>query len=139
MDVQVNWLAVLLATASSMVVGGIWYAKPVLGRVWMKHAHITDKQMQKGNAKAMIITVALSFFTAFALAHVIFLANTFFGNSFLHDAVTTTFWLWLGLTAARFITHDLFERRPIELTLLNVFHEFVTLMVMAVVIGLFKP
>jgi len=139
MDVQVNWLAVLLATASSMVVGGMWYAKPVLGRVWMKYAHISDKQMQKGNAKAMVLTIGLSFFTAFALANAIFMANTFFGHSFFHDAVTTTFWLWLGLTAARFITHDLFERRPIELTLLNVFHEFVTLMVMAVVIGLLKP
>ena len=31
MDVEVNYLAVLLAAASSMVVGSIWYAKPVFG------------------------------------------------------------------------------------------------------------
>jgi hypothetical protein len=39
--------------------------------------------------------------TAFVLAHVTFVANKFFHNSFLSDALQTAFWLWLGFTAAR--------------------------------------
>lgn len=36
MEVQINWVAVLLAMVSSMVVGSIWYAKPVFGEKMAK-------------------------------------------------------------------------------------------------------
>ena len=63
----------------------------------------------------------------------------FFNNSFLQDAITTGFWLWLGLIAARIITHDAFEGRPKRLTLLTISHELVTIMAMAGIIGLIQP
>lgn len=139
MDVQVNYLAVFLAMVSSMAVGSVWYAKGVFGKSWMKLVNLDEKKMQADAAKAISITAVVSLLTAFVLAHMAYLAHTFYGNSFFMDAVTTAFWLWLGLTAARFITHDAFERRPLKLTVLNVTHELVTLMVMGVVIGLLKP
>lgn len=46
------------------------------------------------------------------------------------------FWVWLAFTAARFITHDAIEGRPAKLTLFNISNEFVTIMVMGLVIGL---
>lgn len=136
MDVDINWLAVILATLSSMVVGSIWYAKPVFGKEWMKLVGMTDEKANKGAAKAILVTLVVSFITAFVLAHVIFLSHEYFNNSYLQDAVSTAFWLWLGLTAARFITHDAFEGRPTRLTVMNVAHEFVTLIVMGSIIGL---
>ncbi len=139
MNVEVNYLAVVLAMVSSMVVGAVWYAKPVFGKEWAKMVGLTDKKMQEGAAQAMGITVVVSLVTAYVLAHVSFLSNQYFGNSFLQDSLTTAFWLWLGLTAARFITHDVFERRPAKLTLMNVAHELVTLLVMGGVIGVLKP
>lgn len=139
MNVEVNYLAVVLAMVSSMVVGAVWYAKPVFGKEWAKMVGLTDKKMQEGAAQAMGITVVVSLVTAYVLAHVSFLSNQYFGNSFLQDSLTTAFWLWLGLTAARFITHDAFERRPAKLTLMNVAHELVTLLVMGGVIGVLKP
>ena len=135
MNVEINWWAVILATASSMVVGSIWYAKGVFGNVWMKLTKIDQKKMGDGASKAIAITVVASLVTAYVLAHVSFLAHKFFGNSFLFDAVTTAFWLWLGLTAARLVVHDVFERRPAALTILNAVHELVTLVVMGVIIG----
>lgn len=139
MNVQVNYLAVVLAMVSSMVVGMIWYAKPVFGTKWAKLVNLDDKKMQKGAAKAIGITVVVSLVTAYVLAHVAFLSHNFFGNSFLVDSIMTAFWLWAGLTAARFITHDAFEQRPMELTLMNITHELVTLLTMGLVIGLLKP
>ena len=44
-----------------------------------------------------------------------------------------------GFTAARFITHDAFEGRPTSLTVLNIAHELVTLVVMAIIIGVWPP
>lgn len=139
MNVEVNWLAVVLATASSMVVGSIWYAKPVFGTSWMKLIGKKEKDLANGATMAIVGTVVVSFLTAYVLAHVAVLSNSYFHNSFLQDALSTGFWLWLGFTAARFITHDLFEHRPTQLTLMNLAHEFVTIMVMAGIIGWLQP
>ena len=122
-----------------MAVGAIWYAKGVFGTEWQKLTKLTDKQLTQGAARAMGGTAIVSLITAYVLAHVTYISHDFFGNSFLQDALTTAFWLWLGLTAARMITHDLFEHRPIKLTLLGIGHELVTLETMALIIGLLKP
>lgn len=139
MEVQVNIWAVLLAMVSSMVIGSVWYAKGVFGTRWAKLVKLDDKKMQAGAGKAIAITIVVSTITAYVLAHVTFLSNSFFGNSFLQDALMTGFWLWLGFVAARFITHDAFEQRPTELTLMNIVHELITIEVMALIIGLMKP
>lgn len=136
MEVEVNWLAVVLAALSTMVVGFIWYAKPVFGNTWMSLVKLKEKDTQEGASKAIVITVLVSLVTAYVLAHMIYLSNSFFGNSFLQDSLTTAFWVWLGFVAARFITHDAFEQRPMKLTALNAAHELVTFMVMGLVIGL---
>lgn len=139
MEVAVNWWAVILATLSSMVVGYIWYAKPVFGTAWMKLIGKNEKDLAKGGMWPMLVTLVVSFLTAYVLAHVTFLANHFFQNSFLQDAMSTAFWLWLGLVAARIITHDAFEGRPHRLTLMTITHELVTLLVMALIIGAMHP
>lgn len=136
MDVEVNYLAVLAAMFSSMVVGGIWYAKPVFGASWQKLAKVKMPSDGGDSMKPMLVTAVVSLITAYVLAHVAYLSNQYFGNSFLQDSLSTAFWLWLGLVAARFITHDAFEGRPNKLTLINVGNELATLMVMGLVIGL---
>lgn len=139
MEVQVNIWAVLLAMVSSMVIGSVWYAKGVFGARWAKLVKLDDKKMQAGAGKAIAVTIVVSTITAYVLAHMAFIANSFFGNSFLQDSLMTGFWLWLGFVAARFITHDAFEQRPSELTLMNIVHELITIEVMALIIGLMKP
>lgn len=139
MEIQINLLAVVLATLSSMVVGAIWYSQKVFGAWWMKTIGLDMKKAEKGSLRAILITIVVSFITAYVLAHMTFLAFDFYDLSYLQAVLTTAFWLWLGFTAARFITHDAFEQRPVKLTLLNVAHEFVTLMIMGLIIGLLAP
>lgn len=135
MDVQVNWLAVALATLSSMVVGSIWYTPKVFGNAWMRLAGLNKKDLEKNGWMPILVAIATSVVTAFVLAHVAYLSNVYFGNSFFQDSVTTAVWLWLGFTATRFITHDVFEGRRKKLTLLNISHELVTLVAMGAIIG----
>lgn len=138
MEVSVNYLAVILAAVGSMVVGASWYAQGAFGKIWAKLAKV---KMDKNSSPAQMTMLFGGVFvaalvTAYVLAHVTFLSHHFFNNSFLQDSLTTAFWLWLGLTAARIFTHDSFEGRPRMLTLLTIGHELVTLMVMALIIGL---
>mgnify|MGYP000868705321 CR=1 FL=1 len=140
MQVEVNYLAISLAAASSMVVGAIWYTPAVFGKQWQKLANVNpEKRMKQMNASQIAVmyisTFVASLLTAFILAHVAYFSNHFFKDSFLQDSLTTGVWIWLGFTAARIFVHDTFEDRSRKLTLLTVGHEFVTIMVMALIIG----
>lgn len=137
MEVQINYIAVILAMLSSLVVGSIWYAQSVFGKEWAKLAKVKIKTDTAGMLKPIGVTVVVSLITAFVLAHMTYISNQFFENSFLQDALMTSLWLWVGFTAARFITHDAFEGRPEKLTILNLGNEFVTIMLMGLIIGLF--
>jgi len=144
MSVEVNGWAVVLAALSSMVVGSLWYMPATFGKAWMKFTGINVEKMRKSQKPAQMAFLYGSVFvaslvTAYILAHVSFLANKFFGNSFMSDSLQTGFWLWLGFTAARLYVHDSFESRRKKLTLINAGHELVTVLVMALIIGAMKP
>ena len=55
MEVQVNYLAVVLAMLSSLVVGSIWYAQKVFGNTWAKLAKI-DMGKDRGSVFKPIAT-----------------------------------------------------------------------------------
>lgn len=138
MSVEVNYLAVLLAAVSSMVVGSLWYMPAGFGKAWMKLTGIKpDRSKMSGSKMAWMYgsVFVCSLLTAYVLAHVTFLSNKFFGGSFFWSALSTAFWLWLGFTAARLYVHDTFEERSFKLTALNAAHELVTVVVMALIIG----
>lgn len=134
---EINWLAVLLAAVSSMVVGAVWYAKPVFGKRWMRLSGITDSDVQGTAVVPLIITFIVSFFTAAVLAGSAAIAQHFYEGNFFVNVVLTAVILWIGFTASRMLTHDLFDRRPSSLTVLNLAHELVTVVVMGLIIGAF--
>lgn len=132
---EINYIAVLLATLSSMVIGSIWYTPRVFGNYWMKKAGITPSGNAKDAIRPILVTVLVSFITSWVLAGAAYVSYDFYGGSFLVNSVVTGIVLWGGFTAARFITHDAFDGRPTGLTVLNIAHEFVTILVMALIIG----
>ncbi len=134
---EINYWAVLLATLSTMVVGSIWYTPKVFGNYWMRVAKVEPDG--KSAVGAIIATLLVSFVSSWVLAGATVIAWHFYGGSFLVNALVTALILWAGFTAARFITHDAFERRPAGLTTLNIAHELVTFVVMAVIIGVWPP
>lgn len=136
---EVNYWAVILATLSSMLVGSIWYAPKVFGNRWMRLAKI-DPDRNVGTAIVpILVTVLVSFITAWVLAGATVLSWHFYAGPFWWNALVTAVVLWAGFTAARFITHDAFEGRPSSLTVLNIAHELVTIVVMAIIIGVWPP
>lgn len=141
MTIDINWLAVALATLSSMVVGSIWYAKPVFGTLWIKLAKLDEKKMEQNAAKdmprVMGIALVMSFLSAFVIAHVAALSRSFYDISTLEAGLTTAFWLWAGISVTTVVVHDIFEQRPAKLTLLTIGNQFFTLLAMGLIIGLF--
>ncbi|HSX42508.1 MAG TPA: DUF1761 domain-containing protein [Candidatus Saccharimonadales bacterium] len=141
MHVDINYVGVVVAAVASMVVGGVWYARPVFGTAWAKLAGVKmdGKVTTKDMTLLMAVQFAASLLTAYILAHFVFFVHFFTLDSWMMDAVTTALWGWLGFTATRMLSHDMFEGRRKKLTLLNLAHEAVTLVVMGAVIGWLHP
>lgn len=136
---EINYWSVILATLSSMIVGSIWYAPKVLGTRWSRLAGVDMNRPAATATVAIVVTVLVSFATAWVLAGAASIAWHFYEGLYFWAAVVTAVLLWAGFTAARFITHDAFEGRPSSLTVMNIGHELVTVLVMAVIIGVWPP
>ena len=137
MDVEVNLMGVILATVAAMLVGSIWYSKSVFGASWMKMVGIDESKMGKEGLKPMIGMLVMAFIASYVLAHVTYLASSFYTDmSYLASALTTAFWVWLGFVAYSTVSSDLFELRPKKLTAINLSGQLVTFLAMAFVIGI---
>ncbi|MCS3442195.1 DUF1761 domain-containing protein [Microbacterium phyllosphaerae] len=137
MEILVNWWAVVTAVAASMVIGAIWYARPVFGDYWMRAAKVDPTE--GAPAVALSLTALLAGITATGIAVGAHVAWTAFGGSFLLLSLTVAGVAWVSFTAARMTTHYLFENRAAGLMLVNAANEAVTLAGMAVVIGVWAP
>jgi hypothetical protein len=135
MTVEINYLAVIVATAASMVIGFIWYHPSVFGKAWLKFSKIDPR---KGSmAWATGAAVVSSFVMAFVLAHVIFLSHSFFQNSFMQDSLATAFWVWFGFQGLRVFQRDQFNQRRKKESLIHIGNDLVTIMAMGLIIGAF--
>lgn len=64
---EINFLALLAAAASALVVGFVWYNPKVFGDAWMRAADMTEEKIRGGNMAKIFI---LAFIFAFLLAMV---------------------------------------------------------------------
>ena len=46
---EINFLAILTASVSALVVGFVWYNPKVFGNAWMKAAGMSEEQVKGGN------------------------------------------------------------------------------------------
>ncbi|HTE58458.1 MAG TPA: DUF1761 domain-containing protein [Verrucomicrobiae bacterium] len=136
MDVQINYLAVLLAAISSMIIGAGWYAGPVFGDAWMKMVKLDKDKAQQGATVALVGAFLLALVTATTLYYVAILLQHFYLDTFFSSALRAAFLLWVGIMVPTVIMHGLFERRRKKLMALTVAHEFVAIMIMGLVIGI---
>jgi hypothetical protein len=65
---NINFLALLLAALSTLVVGFIWYNPKVFGTIWMKEAGITEEKMKGTNMVLLFgMSILYAFFISFTL------------------------------------------------------------------------
>jgi Protein of unknown function (DUF1761) len=62
---EINFLALLVAAISTLLVGFIWYNPKVFGTIWMKESGMTEEKMKGAN---MALIFGLSFLYAFFIS-----------------------------------------------------------------------
>jgi hypothetical protein len=130
---ELNYWAVLLASLSTFLLGGIWYSPAVFGKAWMRENGFTEEGMKNSN---MVKIFGLAF--VLALISAVNLAM-FLGPE--KDVVMGAVWGFaagFGWVATFVGTHYLFERKSFTLFLINAGYSVVALTIMGVIIVLFN-
>lgn len=126
---DINWLAVIAAAASSFVLGGLWYSA-LFAKSWQNAAGLSDAQVKSGN-------MGLVFGGSFVLA---LIASASFAV-FLGGQVDAMTGALYGLTAglcwvsASFGINYLFERKSLTLFLINGGYHTLQFTLIGVILG----
>jgi uncharacterized membrane protein YhdT len=126
---QTNWLAVLVAAASSMAIGMVWYHPKVFGNAWMKGARITMDDAKKGNMPlifsiAFVMTLVVSAFLS-TWVHPDENLPQFFHGAF-HGAMLSLF-----VAVPWVVVHALYEMKSLSYMLINGFYVVICMAVQA--------
>lgn len=139
MNLQVNLLAVLLAGLSSMVIGTLYYADWAFGKEWKALSKTDVKKFEKQFPKLMPLIFLAALLTAYIVAHVMYLAHAFYGYSWLSTGVTTSLWLWLGVSATTLFIHNVMDLKPAKLLVIALGNRLLSLLAMGLILGWLHP
>ena len=128
---SINWLAVLVATVSAFVGGGLWYG-PIFGKAWMSEMGFTEDSLKEANmAKIYGLAFVLEFIIALQFA--LFLGH---GDSdpSIGQGAAYGFHIGLFFIAAAMGVNALFSRATLRLWFINAFYFVVLLTLMGVIL-----
>lgn len=126
----------VVAAIVNMVIGAIWFARPVFGKRWMAGLGKSEAEMQammKGAGKAY----AVSFLGSLLLAAILTLILGMTGAlDSIASALEVSFLVWLGFVLTTSLPSVLFEKRPAAVFGITSGYTFIAFLVMGVVIQL---
>lgn len=136
MELQINFIAVIVAAVVSQIVGFIYYSPYVLGKPWMRLMGVSDKKPKGSEMMKLYGTSSvLGLIMAFVLSHVMTMSMNYFGYSPIYTGIMSGFWMWLGFVMPVQLTDVLFSGKKLKLFGINTGYQLVALIAMGVVIG----
>ena len=133
---DVNFLAVGVATVLAFLPGALWYSPVLFHRPWAAaHGYSEEdfREMQANATPAYLV----SFICWFVMATVLALVAPHFGEGVL-AMVHMALLFWLGFAATTGLTTNRFSGKPIRLWVIDTGYQAVSLIIMAVVLGLWR-
>jgi hypothetical protein len=135
MNVEISWLAILLATVISMILAKSWYSQSAFGGAWRKLTGVTPADSKKAGKKPIVITLFANIITVYVLAVIISISTAFFKSGSIWIALLTGFLIWLAFSVTTLATHNAFEQKSLKLTVINSGYQLVLFLAIAAIIG----
>ena len=129
MDIQLNYFAIIVASLSTFLIGGLWYSPVLFGKAWMKENGFKEEDMKGDN---MVKIFGLAFILG--LISAINLAMFIGPEQNVGTGAAYGFAAGFGWVATFVGTHYLFERKSFKLFLINAGYSVVALTVMGAII-----
>ena len=130
---KLNYLAIVVATLSMFILGGLWYSPALFGKLWMRECGLTEEKLKQANMKKIYgLAFILSFIMAFNLA--VFLSN----SSDLVWGMTAGALAGIGWVAMAFGVNCLFERKSLTYFLINAGYFSIAFIIMGGIVAVWK-
>jgi len=133
---DVNFLAVLVAAIAGIAIGAFWYSPAGFGKIWMKESGFSEESLDEAKKKGMAKSFILGFVASLVMAYVLAYFVQIGGAGDIAGALQLGFWLWLGFIATIMLNGVLWEGKSWKLYILNIAHQLVSLLVMAIILVL---
>lgn len=130
-DVDINYVAVVVAALLSMVIGFVWYSLKAFGKPWMKEAGLSLKDIGNGPGAGYGLVTLTSLIQAFVLAHFIDYTNAV---SWIDGAVTGL-WIWVGFVATAYTATYVFTQKSFKLWSIDTGYFLTLLVVQGIVLA----
>lgn len=137
---SLNWLAILVAAISTMVVGFLWYSPLLFAKPWMREMGYdpNDKaktdEMKKSAGPAYAGSLVASLISAFTLALILHGLRA----EDLHFGIMASFHIWLGFVATVQFTSALFMKQSMKLFAINTGYQLVCFLVMGTILTVWR-
>jgi hypothetical protein len=137
---SLNWLAVLVAAISTMVVGFLWYSPLLFAKPWMREMGYdpNDKaktdEMKKSAGPAYAGSMVAGLLSAFTLALILHGLRA----EDLHFGIMASFHIWLGFVATVQFTNALFTKQSMKLFAINTGYQLVCYLVMGSILTVWR-
>lgn len=137
---SLNWVAILVAAISTMVVGFLWYSPLLFAKPWMREMGYdpSDKakteEMKKSAGKAYGGSFVASLISAFTLALILHGLRA----EDWHFGIMASFHIWLGFVATVQFTGALFMKQSMKLFAINTGYQLACYLVMGVILTVWK-
>ena len=137
---SLNWLAILVAAISTMVVGFLWYSPLLFANAWIREMGYdpNDKaqmnEMKKSAGPAYAGSLLASIVSAFTLALILHGLRT----ESLHFGLMVSFHVWLGFVATVQLTGALFAKQSMKLFAINTGYQLVCYLVMSALLTVWR-
>ncbi len=129
-DVEINYVAVIIAALVPMALGALWYSPALFARPWMR-AVGRDEEERGGMGRGYVLSVIAAVLSSYALARVERWAEV----DDLWNGALVGMLVWLGFVAGLLAVVTYFGGRPRVLWVINAGYQFVSLAVMGAILG----
>lgn len=132
---ELNYLAIIVCTIFSMVLGFIWYTPITFGNAWMRELGVKEEDINPSDAvKGYIFSLVSSFVQALLLA--VFM--NMMGAATLMQGLYAGAAVGIGFIALTFISNDMYEQRSFKLSLINSGYRVVYFTVIGAILGVWQ-
>ncbi len=131
----INIIAVVLATVGFMAVGMLWYG-PLFGKRWMTLNGFTRESLGEGVNMGLVMAKGVT--NSLVAAIGIGVALAWNGQDGLVDCMIAAALVWLFFSATTQMLAHVWEKQPLELTLINFGNQLAAYLLAGLIFSFFR-
>ena len=134
-DVDVNWLAVLVAAIAAMPLGAVWYSPMLFARPWMRAIGKSEEEMRTRSGPGLPYLLVLAFVAWLVVAYVLsWIVDWAEANSVV-EGLAVGFLCFFGFVLTGMAVNTAFAGRGRDLLLIDGGHLLLVLLVQGAIVG----